>query len=191
VEPAPPKPEPKPEKPPESEQSKPAQPVGDLAMAKTEPVKKPDAEPPKPSRPRKLIDVPQRNPSLAGQKMFQEGGVERHSRITTLSARGTESGQYDWRLVQAVQNAWYLLIDQSKLNAGGKVVVTFKLFQDGRVSDVKVAESSVSGLAELFCQWAIERPGSSGTGFGPWTDAMRREVGNTSRDIRFTFFYEE
>jgi hypothetical protein len=194
--PTPPKPEPRPEpkaeKPPEPEKAKPSQPIGDLAMAKTEPVKKPDtgsaATEQKRQRPRTLREVAQRNPSLAGQKTLQEGGVQRHGHISMVDAKASAFGEYDYAFIRAVEQRWYQLLDDNQylLDRQGKVVLEFRLHFDGRISQMQVAENTVGDILSLLCQKAILDPAP----FPKWPTPMRQAIHADYRDVRFTFYYD-
>ena len=177
-------PEPKPVKPePESEA---ARKPGDLALAKPADPKPKEEE--KPKRPRTLIEAQLQQGLIAGQKLKQEGGVKRHGTIhPTFDARGTAVGVYDAALIEAVQQCWYNILDETTTpSRPGKVVVEFQLHSDGYVTDVKVLESNVGELHSTFCQLAIQKPAP----FKRWPDGMRKEIGRDYRQLRFTFFYE-
>ncbi|MGC3958815.1 MAG: hypothetical protein QM813_13020 [Verrucomicrobiota bacterium] len=67
----------------------------------------------------------------------------------------------------------------------GKVVVQFNLNYKGEITDIKVTENTVSEMLSLMCEKAIRDPAP----FGEWTREMRLAVGEDSRRITFTFFY--
>jgi hypothetical protein len=66
----------------------------------------------------------------------------------------------------------------------GKVVVQFRLNYDGRITDMKLVESSVGEVHALICQRAVLEPAP----YERWPSDLRRMVGN-SRDVQFTFYY--
>jgi len=163
---------------------------GDLAFAKPDSAQhKDDGQADKP-RPRTLIEAmvrqqQQGNP-LPGRKMKQDGGVKRNSIIPSLDAKRTLTGDYDYALIQAVQNRWDNLLE-SRSFAGertGKVSLVFRLHPDGRVTDMKVEENTVDELLCLLCQKAIMDPSP----FEKWPAEMRLKIGE-DREIRFSFFY--
>lgn len=187
-----PPPEPKP-------QPKPA-PPGDLAMNKATPKTlvptiKPESEKPveKPrERPRTLADARARNPALAGEKAKQDGGVERRAHVSMLDARRSEFGDYDAAFVSIVQSRWYQLLDNNQfmMDRRGKVSLTFRLYQDGRISQVEVAENTVGDMLSLLCQKAVLDPAP----FPKWPTEMRRQIkvqsNSEHRDVKFTFYYD-
>ena len=178
------KPEPQPFKP--EPETSPERKPGDLALAKPAETKPKEEE--KPKRPRTLAEAQVQKGLLAGQKMKQEGGVKRHGNIQpAFDARGTAVGVYDAELIQAVQQCWYNILDETTSpTRPGKVEVEFQLHSDGYVTDVKVMESDVGELHSLFCQTAIQKPAP----FKRWPDGMRKEIGRDYRQLKFTFFYE-
>jgi predicted RNA-binding protein associated with RNAse of E/G family len=65
------------------------------------------------------------------------------------------------------------------------VVLEFHMLQDGRVTNVRVAENTVGDLFALVCQRAVLDP----VPYAPWPEEMKRLIGNTYRWVRFTFYY--
>ena len=196
--PTPAPPEPKPKEPDPVEPKPPAnRPVGDLAMTKVQPqpltpsppsetVEKPVEKPR--DKPRTLREAMMRNPSLAGQKMQQEGGVERRARVSMLDAKGSPFGNYDNVFIAMVQERWYGLLENNRFQGDrhGKVSLTFKLHYDGRITVLETAENSVGDVLGLLCQKAILDPAP----FPKWPSDMRKLVGTDVREVRFTFFYD-
>jgi hypothetical protein len=185
LQPAPPEPAPEPE--PEdieeiAEIRHPApEPVGDLAI--TQP------PPPEPESPRRrltrLAQVRPESPLLAGERMRQDGGVARRGRVA-VDVKATPFGAYDAAIIRAIQQRWYDILDESTIvTRSGKVVVEFRMHQDGRITDLKVVDQDVGELLALFCRRAISDPAP----FAPWPSDMRRMVGRAYRDVRFTFYY--
>ncbi len=176
---------------------------GDLAMARprAEPQPEPRASAPAPEeaaepalRPRPRTVAAARaqmsqNPqsALEGRKMMQEGGVRRFSVVVSVDARGTPLGAYDARFVEAVQQCWYALLEEQRysLDRLGRVVITFRLTAEGRITDMRVEESNVGEIYTTLCQLAITKPAP----YEKWPPDVRRLVGNDYRDIRFTFYY--
>jgi outer membrane biosynthesis protein TonB len=171
------------------EKEKPKPPVGDLAMAK--PDTKPKTEPGKEehTRPKTVVEAKtreaQRN-QVTGEKMKQDGGVRRHLDISSFDAKATLAGAYDQALIDAIQQRWDYLLEsrQFAMDRTGKVVVEFTLHYDGRVSDVRIDETTVGDTLAYVCRLAITDPAP----YLAWPGEMRREIGDT-RPIRFTFFY--
>jgi hypothetical protein len=197
--PAPPPPpaEPQPVQPAEVA-SKPAggEQVGDLAMAKPRPkpgVEEQEEKPekkeiPKPrvSRPRTLAEALRQRGIVVSEKMKQDGGVPQTGKLS-LNVRGTSFGAYDAAIVAAVQSRWYALLDERKFAGDnvGRVVLEFRLHQDGRITDVKT-DSEVGELLSSLCRMAILDPSP----YPEWPSDMRRKIGATFRDVRFTFYYD-
>lgn len=173
------------------EKTEPAQPPGDLVMAKpqagTDKTPIQNAQ----TRPRTLrealakIDKPT---GIAGQKMKQEGGVKRRALESSLDVTALPFGAYDRMIVEAVQNRWYYLLDSGDFarDRTGKVVLEFNLTYDGRVTDMKVVENTVNDLLCLLCQKAILDPAP----YPRWPAEMRRTLGSDTRRVRFTFYYD-
>ena len=184
-------PKPPPPKPP-AEQAPPkpkaAPPPGDLALAKPEPApaQKP-AETLRPHRPtvRELL-AQQQARLMPGEMMKQEGGVRHHLEMSSFDAKATPFGAYDYALIAAVQQRWYALLDQRDYAADGhgKVVINFVLHEDGRVSDVSIAASTVTDILGLICEKAISDPAP----YQAWPSEMRATIGET-RNVQFTFYY--
>ncbi|MCK9315480.1 MAG: TonB C-terminal domain-containing protein [Verrucomicrobia bacterium] len=136
-------------------------------------------------RPRTLKEA-QKNISLIGTPTEQKGGVHRHSLVSQMDVMGTPFGNYDAAFIAAVQKRWYDLIDASALvTASGKVVVVFKLYEDGRIDSVQEVSSTVNTLQGLLCQKAITDPAP----YSPWPSELRRAVQGDVREVKFTFYY--
>jgi len=178
---------------PQEEELKPAPVVqpGDLTIAKPslDPPKKGEGES-KEERPRTVQEAKARlQPSnlLPGQKMRLDGGLTLHTSRDSLDAKASPLGNYDWGLVQAIQRAWYSLLDERSYAADfrGKVMVRFRLHSDGSITELTIVENTAGGVPGLICETAIEKP-------RPYTKfpaEMRRMVGDV-RNIQFTFFYD-
>ena len=157
-----------------------AKPPGDLAKLKTDQTKKQDRE-----KPRTLAQARQQKSMLAGEQMKQEGGVNQRGKLS-LDVKATPFGAYDYMLIAAVQQRWYDLLDNTQFaQRAGKVILEFRLYYDGRITDMKVAGNDVGELLALICQRAVLDPSP----FAPWPSDMRRAVGKNYRDVMFTFYY--
>jgi outer membrane biosynthesis protein TonB len=173
LQPAPAPPEPAPEPAPA-----PAQP-GDLAFVRPDP-----SEPPR-KRPTRVSQVRPEGSMLAGQRMRQDGGVQRRGRVS-LDAKATPFGAYDAAIIAAIQQRWYDILDDGGTSTRtGKVGIEFRLHYDGRITDVRVMEQDVGELLSLYCRRAVSDPAP----FAPWPEEMRQMVGRDYRDVRFTFYY--
>jgi hypothetical protein len=177
----------------EEEKPKPAQPVGDLAMAKpvtTPPTPQKEAgEAPKP-RPRTIREAMARQQPrspLAGQKMKQEGGVPNRDLRSSLDVSSSVFGAYDAAIIAAVQNRWYSLLDERNFayDRSGRVTLSFRLHADGTVSQIEFVSNDVGAALGLLCQSAIKDPSP----YGAWPSDMRRKIGAEYREVTFTFLY--
>lgn len=200
--PEPPKPEPKPEpepQPPVVADEPPPDPSprpGDLAMAKPaeklrEASERKPAEQPTPPRPPatrpRTLEAARRKAGLPGEKMKQQGGVRRFGLDSSFDVKSTPFGSYDAAIIAAIRQRWYDLLETRDFTANysGRVVLEFRLNSDGRVTDMKVSENSVSEILGLLCQRAVQDPAP----FLPWPADLRRLVGKDYREVRFTFYY--
>ena len=182
LQPSPP-PEPKPDEKVAKDETKPEpeEKPGDLALAKPR-----EQEPPKRDRPRKLADVKPQETAMAGRKMKQDGGVKRAQIVASLDVKATSFGAYDAAIIAAIQKRWYDLLDQSTFPPRtGQVVIEFRLYADGRITDLKVTEEDVGDILTVYCRRAISDPAP----YGPWPSDMRRMIGKEYRDVKFTFYY--
>lgn len=169
-------------------------PEGDLLLAKAEEPQKPEKPSPPDTKPRPrtlkeaLARLPEGQvPQLAGRKMKQEGGVRRLSVLSTLDVKASPFGDYDRAIIIAIQNRWFDLLDMRGFGheKSGKVVLEFRLHYDGRISDMSVEENTVDEMLSLLCQKAVMDPAP----YAHWPSDMRRMVGASYRDVRFTFYY--
>ncbi len=137
-------------------------------------------------RPRRLSDLRRNTSSLIGRASQLDGGVRRHSLVAQLDVQGTPFGNYDAAFIAAVQKRWYDLIDQSgMITTSGKVVVVFKLHEDGRITDLQTLSSTAGALQTTLCERAILDPAP----YSPWPSELRRAIHGTVRDVKFTFYY--
>lgn len=179
-----------------------AQAAGETLLAKANPVPRLEsspltaspAEPLAPARPRyrrvaDALAAKQINPysALVGEKMKLEGGVKRFSIASSLDVRGSPLGSYDAKFIAAVQQCWYKLLEEQRysLDRMGKVVLDFRLTPDGRIEDLKVAESDVGEIFTTVCELAVSKPQP----YDKWPSDVRKIVGTNYRDVRFTFYY--
>lgn len=178
-EPKPETPEPKPKPPPPKAET--LNPI----VAKPEPKPEPKQEPePKPRRPRTVAEAKQLA-MIQGQKMKQDGGVKKRATIVGLDAKASPFGDYDARLIAAIQNRWNQILDQYYIPSIGQVVLTFNLWSDGKVTNVQVERSTVNTILTLKCERAVKEPSP----YAPWPEKMHDEIGSDRRFVRFTFYY--
>ena len=136
-------------------------------------------------RPRTLAAARAQKATLAGQLMKQDGGASSRGQVA-FDTKATILGDYDLALIQAVERKWHEMLDEhTGTRRSGKVVVDFVLGQDGYVKKMDVQESQVGEILSSLCQNAIVLPQP----YGKWPAEMRRTIGSTTREIRFTFHY--
>lgn len=168
---------------------KPSQPLGDLTMAKPQIMEHPDTGEAEQPRPRTIKEALQRlhRDQLVGEKMKQAGGVNRRLEIGAFDTKATPFGAYDAALIEAVQSRWYDLLDQISFDGyrRGKVVVEFRLYYDGRVTEMKVLDNTVGQMLGLLCEKAVLDPAP----YDKWPKDMRLEVDRDYRELHWTFFY--
>jgi hypothetical protein len=170
---------------------------GDLAMAKprekaqekngqAETETGAEAQPqPVHQRPRTIAEAMAQH-GMLGEKSRQEGGVKRLKMDSSLDAMKTSYGDYDREFIDAVRARWYQLLADRSSEGPGKVVVSFRMHPDGRITNLKMAQNEMSDLLGLICQQAIYDPAP----YRPWPLEMRRDIPEGYRDVTFTFFYE-
>jgi len=182
---------------------------GDMQIAKANPkaiTPKPTPEPPRKAQteqrpqaaqdeaapPRKAIkrlaQAREQKGVVVTEKMQQEGGVKRFSVEASLDVRSSPFASYDRQLIYAVQQRWYALLEEHRyaLDRYGRVVLKFQLRSDGMVADMTQVSSDVGDLWSLICESAV----MSQAPYAPWPESMRRLVGKDTREITFTFHYD-
>ena len=170
---------------------KPAQPPGDLVMAKPSPTPREtqsDANEAKPDRPRKLsqVVVRQQDSRPPGEKIKQEGGVRHRELDPGFDVMQSPFGDYDRDLINAIRERWYSLLNEREYasDSVGKVVLQFRLHSDGRITDMKEGDNTAGYMLGYICQKAVLDPAP----FAAWPSDMRRTLDDT-RNIHFTFYY--
>ena len=178
----PPRPQPQPER----ETPQPKTEKGDLVVAKASPPPREQSPPP---RPRTLAQARAQKGITQGPKMQQDGGVRRHRLDSGLDVKATPFGAYDAAFIAAVQARWYSLLDERDFvgNQSGKVVLEFRLTWDGRIADMRIADSEVTEILGWLCQRAVLDPAP----YARFPPDMRRMLRNDYRDVRFTFYYNQ
>jgi hypothetical protein len=175
--------------PPEPPKPKPASSMGDLAMFKPDPNLRPDEGKAEEQRPRTIREalMRQHRDTLVGDKMKQDGGVKHRLDISSLDAKATPFGDYDARFIEIIQSRWYDLLDNQSYDGyrNGKVSLQFRLYYDGRITDMKVLDEDVGLGLSLLCQKAVLDPAP----FDKWEREMRLMVDKPYRELKFTFFY--
>jgi hypothetical protein len=174
-------PKPPPVESPEDAQPKPKLAPGTMTVAKAE--LKPQAER---TRPRTIKEALLQRNQLPGQKARQSGGAQRGP-SGSYDVKATGFGAYDRAFIDAVSSRWYDLLDNMSYDAYriGLVKLEFNLNYDGRITEMKVVETTVTESLTLLCQKAVLDPAP----FDRWPREMRLMVGEDSRRITFTFYY--
>lgn len=106
--------------------------------------------------------------------------------VAAFNVAASPFGEYDKKIVKAVQSRWYGLIDRYGIyERTGMVTIHFLLYDDGTVHDLGAEENSAGEILRLFCEKAILESAP----FDPLPDELRRLVGKEPRDVNFTFYY--
>jgi hypothetical protein len=171
---------------PEESQPKATEPVGNMTLAKANPT--PDPDQLHPDRPRTLNEArAQLAKSRPDLMMQQDGGTRRHAIVPAFDVSATPFGDYDAAVFDAIQQCWD--DELAKINYSGaqigKVALEFNLHQDGRITDMKVLETTVGETMTAMCQLAVINPGP----YAPWPTDMRRKNDKDFRKILLTFYY--
>ncbi len=130
-------------------------------------------------------------PGVAGREIVARkarlvaAGVSRAG-VTAFNVEASPFGEYDKKVIKAVQSRWYALIDRFGMyERAGVVTVHFELLDDGQVRNWKVTDNTAGQILSLFCEKAIIDSGP----FDPLPDNLRALVGKEPRDASFTFYY--
>lgn len=146
--------------------------------------------PPKKERVRTLAQAAanQAEGGMVGQKMLQDGGVKKNHIAPALDVKASPFGAYDQALIAAIENRWFSLLREQHFarDATGAVVVSFRLSADGKITEMKIEDTTVGDLMAYICERAISDPAP----FATWPSDMKRIVGKSYRDVHFTFYYE-
>jgi hypothetical protein len=107
--------------------------------------------------------------------------------VPSFDVKQTQFGDYDAAIYDAMQQYWDDELDQINYDGyeSGKVVLQFHLNYDGRITDMKVLESTVGETMTLMCELAVLRPAP----YAPWPSDMRRMIGDNYRETLITFYY--
>jgi hypothetical protein len=92
---------------------------------------------------------------------------------------------YDAKMIGRIEKRWLELTPLIQMRGAGQVVVDFRLNYDGQVTDVRVRPTRLLGFAVEICKQAI----MDCAPFDPWPAEMRRLIGETGREVTFTFNY--
>jgi hypothetical protein len=95
---------------------------------------------------------------------------------------------YDFAARSKIIDHWSASLDSippTTPQPSGKVVVEFRLFPDGHVSDLKASSSTVDDRYVSLCNQAI----TNSAAFESWSPLIRLAYTNDFRVIRYTFDY--
>ncbi|MFO1462086.1 MAG: hypothetical protein U1G08_22105 [Verrucomicrobiota bacterium] len=160
-----------------------------LEALKPQTLQEPQAsrEPTKPRRMKTLAEARASKGAVVGERMKQEGGVTRQALQSSLNVKASPLGDYNYRMVLAVQDQWYRLLEERKfaLERQGQVVITFDLHSDGTVTSVNTKDSNVGDVLSFLCELSVMQPAP----FGRWPPEVRRLIGGDTVPVTFTFNY--
>ncbi len=106
--------------------------------------------------------------------------------VTAFNVAASPFGEYDKKIVRAVQSRWYALINRYGIyERVGTVTIHFKLHDDGTVHGIAVRENTAGEILALYCQKAI----LDSSPFDPFPDHLRVLIGSEPREVDFTFYY--
>ncbi len=123
---------------------------------------------------------------IDGKKMPQQGGTSRFSISPSFDGKSSPFGEYDQRMLAAVQERWWALLEERTyaLERTGKVVLKFRLHADGSISQMTTAESTVGETLSFTCEAAV----MGASPFGRWPSVLKAQALDP-REITLTFHY--
>jgi hypothetical protein len=141
----------------------------------------------KPRRPKTLAEVRSTKGLIVGERMKQDGGVSRMALESSLNVKSSPLGDYNYRMVLAVQEQWYRLLEERRYSGErlGRVVITFELHSDGTITSLATKDTNVGDQLSFLCELAVMQPAP----FGKWPVDVRRLIGGDTLPITFTFNY--
>lgn len=163
--------------------SKAAQSQGELTLGKPDNAPTPQEQP----RPRTLKEAyRQLAARFPGMTMQEDGGAQRKAEVPAFDVKVTGFGDYDERFIETVSQNWWNLLDSRQFaqDRTGKVVLLFRLNDDGSISEMRFAENNVGDLLGYVCEKAV----LDGAPYERWTEDMRLKLGDYA-DVQFTFEY--
>jgi len=148
---------------------------------------KPQQPPPPRQRVRTLDEARAQKGIIEGKQMRQQGGVRRFAIESSMDVRATPFGAYDAAFIAAVQARWFALLDEHDSTRGqaGRVVLDFRLTEDGRITNMRVASNEVGETLGWLCQRAVLDPAP----YAAFPPDLRRMLRHDYRDVRFSFLY--
>jgi hypothetical protein len=134
------------------------------------------------TRPRTLAEVHERQKMRADQRTPQKTSARHEFVAKDGRARGRED--YDAAFIVAVQRRWgQLLNSHAFVPHPGKVVLNFRLSQDGQITQMQETLYDVGPFVGLLCQAAVldQAP------YPAWPPEMRQVMGEDYHYVTFTF----
>ncbi len=146
-----------------------------------------DRTPPRKLARKRLAEVMPSRGALVGERMRQDGNVPRMAVESSLDVKASPLGDYHYRMVLAVQQQWYRLLEERRyaLERMGKVVISFDLHSDGTITGLETKNSDVGDVLSFLCELSVMQPAP----FGRWPAEIRRLIGGDVIPVTFTFNY--
>lgn len=135
---------------------------------------------------KRLAEAREQKGIVLGEKMMKEGGSPRISVSPSFDVKSSPFGDYDLRMVAAVQERWWAMLEERRfsLERTGKVVLRFNLHGDGTISQLQTLQSDVGETLGFTCEAAL----MGASPFGRWPSVLRAQALDP-REITFTFTY--
>jgi outer membrane biosynthesis protein TonB len=122
--------------------------------------------------------------ATAKSQLTASGAAKRG--VAAFNVAESPFGEYDKKIVKAVQSRWYALIQRYGIyERAGTVILHFELHDDGSVHNLSREENSAGEILALFCEKAVV----DSAPFEPLPDSLRILVGKEPREVNFTFYY--
>ncbi|MDE3083698.1 MAG: hypothetical protein KGJ37_00575 [Verrucomicrobiota bacterium] len=106
--------------------------------------------------------------------------------LAAWDARWNSYGEYLQRLIDVVQAEWDNLLSNagSLPPSGSKVIVTFRINSQGKISKIVKVDSTAGDLGSSYCVSAI----TDRSPYDKWSEDMVTTLGD-EQELTFTFFY--
>jgi hypothetical protein len=141
--------------------------------------------PPPPSVATPAVRSPSGRELVSSRSRLVAVGVSRQG-VAAFNVAASPFGAYDKRLIAAVQSRWLALIDRYNLyERAGTVTVSFELYEDGQVGNLRRAENTAGEMLALICEKAV----TDSAPFEPLPEQLRLLVAGEPRAVNFTFYY--
>jgi outer membrane biosynthesis protein TonB len=114
-----------------------------------------------------------------------QGGVPRVGKAMQFNSSESPFAKYDKRVIAKISTYWqYQIVDRFSGEKVGQVEISFKLLEDGHVSEIQVIRNTANVILASWCMQAIEKS----VPFDPFPESMRVLVGSY-REATITFTY--